>query len=57
MEFDHYFPFVSCVVLTAVQFVGAMMAALKQRSKIFFRRNRTFPLMSRKNPHYQGDKV
>ena len=50
MEFYHYFPSVTFVVLTVDQFVGYDVGQLeqqKQDSRVC-RRNRTFPLILKK---------
>ena len=61
MEFYHYSPFVTFVVLTADQFVGRDDGPLdgpqqKQDSHVC-RRNGTFPLILRKNQshHFKDD--
>ena len=61
MEFYHYFPSVTFVVITADQFVGrddGLLEQQKQDSHVC-RRNGTFPLILRKNqgPHYKDDEV
>ena len=61
MEFYHYSPFETFVVLTADQFVGCddgLFEQQKQDSHVC-RRNGTFPLILRKNqsPRYKGDEV
>ena len=61
MQFYHYFPFVMFAVLTADQFVRRDDGPLEQQQQesLVCRRNRTFPLISRKNqnPHYKDDEV
>ena len=59
MEFYHYFPSVTFVVLTANHFVGRHDDLLEQQRQDSHvcRRNRTFPLILRKNqsPHYKNN--
>ena len=61
MEFYHYFSSVTFVVLNADQFVGRDDGLLEQQRQDSHvcRRNRTFPLILRKNqsPHYKDNKV
>ena len=61
MEFDYYSPSETFVVLTADQFLGRDDSLLEQQRQDshFCQRNRTFPLILRKNqsPHYKGDEV
>ena len=51
MEFYHYFPSVTFVVMTIDQFVGSDDGPLEQQKQDSHvcRRNRTFPLILRKN--------
>ena len=61
MEFYYYSPSETFVALTADQFVGrddGLLEQQKQDSHVC-QRNRTFPLVLRKNqsPHYKGDEV
>ena len=59
MEFYHYFPSESFVVLTPDQFVGCNDGRLKQlkQDSHVCQRNRSFPLILRKNqsPLYKDD--
>ena len=57
MEFDYYSPSETFVVLTADQFVGCVDGPAW--TTVACRRNRTFPLILRKNqnPHFKGDEV
>ena len=61
MEFYHYSPSETFVVLTADQFVGRDDSPLEQQRQDSHvcRRNRTFPLILRKNQstHYKEDEV
>ena len=61
MEFYHYFSSVTFVVLNVDQFVGRDDGLLEQQRQDSHvcRRNRTFPLILRKNqsPHYKDNKV
>ena len=61
MEFYYYFPSETFVALTADQFVGCDDGLLEQQGQDSHvcQRNRTFPLILRKNqsPHYKGDEV
>ena len=61
MEFYHYSPSVTFVVLAADQFVGrddGLLEQQKQDSHVC-QKNRTFPLILRKNQshHYKDDEV
>ena len=57
-RFYYYSPSETFVVLTANQFVRGNDGLLEQQRHVC-RRNRTFPLILRKNqsPHYKGDEV
>ena len=61
MEFYHYFPSVTFVVLTVGQFVGRDDGPLEQQKQDSHvcRRNCTFPLILRKNQshHYKDNGV
>ena len=61
MKFDYYCPSETFVVLTVDQFVGRDDGLLEQqrRDSNVSQRNRTFPLILRKNqsPHYKDNKV
>ena len=61
MEFYHYFPSVTFVVLTTDQKVVRGDGAFEQQKQDshFCRRNRKFHLILRKNqnPHYKVDEV
>ena len=61
MEFYHFFPSVTFVVLTADQFLGRDADPLEQQEQDspVCRENRTFPLILRKNQftHYKDDEV
>ena len=61
MEFYHYSPSVTFVVLTGDQFVGHDDNPLEQQKQVSHvcRKYGTFPLILRKNqsPHYKDDEV
>ena len=61
MEFYHYSPSVTFVVLTGDQFVGRDDGLLEQKrqDRPVCRKNRTFPLILRKNElhHNKDDEV
>ena len=61
MEFFHYFPSVTFVVMTVDQSVGRDDGPLEQQKQDSHvcRRNRTFPLILRKNQshHYKDDEI
>ena len=61
MEFYHYSPCVPFVVLTGDQFVGRDNGPLEQQEQDSHvcRKNRTFPLILRKNQshHNKGDEA